>query len=511
MALNSFLPSLFSVVLSTCCIAYACPLDAAAKGLCQEVEETCSYDVALFQQHYSLVKHITPSRQGGTEFQPPDTVRPLLQQSEPFMENSIWKLMAQLARNIGIPLVRDGHRRSLGSALHLKSRSAEVLDAPRSKESSIPLHDNPTKKIATPREIAIIFIAIFIPITLAWAVYFISGRPSSLYFILLPITVVACTFGFDTGNQSLSAIVPSPMKITALHAAVLFVLTGCWSLLADRHRLVEVVSMRVVRRFVSTVAVMYAVYQICNHYVSKYCTLSERIVFQNLTPAISLSLELFMMPTELKPFVNWRCRLALLCVAVGSALYCWQSSDLTLVGLMWASLLVLLMVPYRMAQRYIVAGEMKAVPIGVLACLDGFVLLMPASLLAVTASDKPEDITADFSFASIVILAALTCLAFTLQHCCGLLMMRAGSATAYLVWYNVANFAIIIASYFLYDDNVAETGLMAAGLCMSVTGCVWYSIEDINQKCTKDKQTDAEKGYPNAMEDSQDIIITKGS
>jgi len=386
-----------------------------------------------------------------------------------------------------------------------------VLDASRSKESIIPLDDHPTKKIATPREISIIFIALFMPIALAWVVYFISGRPSSLYFVLLPITVVAGTFGFDTGNQSLSAIVSSPMKITALHAAVLFVLTGCWSLLADRPQLVEVVSMRVVRRFVSTVAVMYAVYQICNHYVSKYCTLSERIVFQNLTPAISLSLELFMMPTELKPFVNWRCRLALLCVAVGSALYCCQSSDLTLVGLMWASLLVVLMVPYRMTQRYIVAGEMKAVPIGLLACLDGFVLLTPASLLGVTASDKAEDITAEFSFASVVQLAALTCLAFTLQHCCGLLMMRAGSATAYLVWYNVANFAILIASYFLYDDNVAETGLMAAGLFMSVTGCVWYSVEYINQKCTKHKQTEAVKESLKAMEDSQDIIITQGS
>eukprot|EP00930_Biecheleria_cincta_P029337 TRINITY_DN20413_c0_g1_i1.p1 TRINITY_DN20413_c0_g1~~TRINITY_DN20413_c0_g1_i1.p1 ORF type:complete len:511 (-),score=64.32 TRINITY_DN20413_c0_g1_i1:71-1603(-) len=510
MALHRFLPCVFSVVLCTCCFQHACPLDAAATGLYQEVEGTCNADVALLQQHFSMKKHITPIRQGATELAAPRTVLPFLQKSEPAMENRLWKLLAQLARNIGIRLVRDGNRRSLGSALHLKSLSVEVLDTPQSKEPTIPL-DNPAKKIASPREIAIIFIALFMPIALAWVVYFIRGKPSSLYFVLLPITVVACTFAFDTSNQSLSAIVPSPMKITALHAAALLVLTGCWSLLADRRQLAEVASMRIVIRFASTVAVMYTVYQICNHYVSKYCTLSERIVFQNLTPAISLSLELFMMPTELQPFVNRRCRLALLCVAVGSALYCWQSSDLTLVGLMWASLLVLLMVPYRMTQRYIVAGEMKAVPVGFLACLDALVLLMPASVLGVTASNEAEGTVADFSFASTVVLAALTCLAYTLQHCSGLLMMHAGSATTFLVWYNVSNFAIIIASYFLYDDNIAETGLMAAGLFMSVTGCVWYSIEDINQKRAKNKQADAENGCPKAMEDAGDVIITKGS
>lgn len=509
MALHSFLPPLFSIVLSTCCIEHAHPLNTAAKGVHQDVEEACGGDVALLQQEFSIKTRITPARKGPRELGPPHIVLPFLQQRGPILQNDVWKLLGQLAIKLGIPLVRDEHRRPLGSAFHVDSWSAEVIDAVEAKESNMPLKDSSATKIATPRQIAIIFAVLLVPMALAWLVYFIKGRPKSVYFGLLPMTVVAGTFCFDTGNQSLSAIMPNPMGITALHASVLFFLTGCWSIFADRRQLVEVVSMRLVARFLSTVAVLFTLYQVCNHYVSKYCTLSERIVFQNLTPLISLSLELFMMPTELKPFVNWRCRFALLCVAVGSAIYCWQSSDLTLVGLMWASLLVFLMVPYRMTQRYIVGGELKVMPIGFLASLDGFVLLMPASLLAVTTPGKAKVGMPDFSFTATVLLAALTCLAFTLQHCSGLLMMHAGSATAFLVWYNVSNFSILIASYFLYDDNIVETGLMAAGLFMSVAGCIWYSIEDINQKCAKAKQADTEKECTHAMEDAHHAI--KGS
>jgi len=504
MALHSFLPSLFSIVLSVCCIEHARPLDTAAKGLHKEVEEACGGDVTLLQQEFSMKTRITPTRKSPTELVPQHTVLPFLQQQwGPIRQNDLWKLLAQLASKLGIPLERDEHRQPLGSAFHVKSWSTHVMV--EDKELTIPLKGNSTKKIATPREITIIFMVLLMPIALAWSVYFIQGKPSSLYFVLLPMTVVAGTFCFDTGNQSLSAILPNPMQITALHAAVLFVATGCWSLFADRRRLAEVASMRLVMRFLSTVALLFVIYQICNHYVSKYCSLSERIVFQNLTPAISLSLELFMMPTELQPFVNWRCTLALLCVAAGSVIYCWQSSDLTLVGLMFASSLVLLMVPYRMTQRYIVGGEMKAMPIVFLASIDGLALLMPASVLAVTIPSNAEGAVADFSVASTVLLAALTCLAFTLQHCTGLLMMHAGSATAYLVWYNVSNLFILIASYFLYDDNIAETGLMAAGIFMSVTGCLWYSIEDINKKCAKAKQADTEKGCPQAMEDAAHV------
>merc|ERR1719507_1203302 len=92
----------------------------------------------------------------------------------------------------------------------------------------------------------------------------------------------------------------SPMAITAIQALGCFIGTGLWTAcLQNRESLLSSKPWTALTRWMPA-ALAFVAYQLVNHEVSYACSLSERVVFMNLTPVITFMLEMVIMPPHLR-------------------------------------------------------------------------------------------------------------------------------------------------------------------------------------------------------------------
>eukprot|EP00413_Alexandrium_margalefii_P041346 CAMPEP_0204589974 /NCGR_PEP_ID=MMETSP0661-20131031/49522_1 /ASSEMBLY_ACC=CAM_ASM_000606 /TAXON_ID=109239 /ORGANISM="Alexandrium margalefi, Strain AMGDE01CS-322" /LENGTH=200 /DNA_ID=CAMNT_0051599959 /DNA_START=14 /DNA_END=616 /DNA_ORIENTATION=- len=147
-------------------------------------------------------------------------------------------------------------------------------------------------------------------------------------------------------------------------------------------------------------------------------------------------------------------------------------------GILVASLYAAVIIPYRVAQRWALSSSCRSFPVGFLAALDGFVLVTPSTAVAAgNGSDFKAILAAIFENPSILFLFFLTAATFIAVHLCGLLLMRVGSATSYLVFTNIASFIIVAISWLMFKENITQSPLMIVGLLLSLGGGLWYAVE----------------------------------
>jgi len=299
------------------------------------------------------------------------------------------------------------------------------------------------------------------------------------YTCLLPISLVVFLIGFDTANQSLSALTNVPMAITALHALCMGLSMGVWSLMAERRRLKDM-EPSVWRKWTRWIPVLFffTAYQMMNHLVSYNCSLSERIIFLNLCPLVSLLMETLVMPADCRPRVSHSAKLALALMAVGAVLFTMHKDDFTMRGFLTASSFVLVIVPYRVYQRWAITSPCRDFPVGILAAFDGLALFTPSSIVAVSRNDNLKTLLLEFfGTFSVFLIFFMTVVSFVGVHLLGLLVMRIGPATSYLVYTNLANFALVVCSWMIFQENIAQSVVMVIGLLLSLLSGVWYAIE----------------------------------
>lgn len=328
-------------------------------------------------------------------------------------------------------------------------------------------------------QIAMVYVAFFGPLAGVWLGLHRLGALADYYSVMLPITLVVLLIGFDTANQSLSALTHAPMSITAVHALSLWLLSAVWSYAYERRQLASV-DRRQLKYWV-IVMLFFTGYQMMNHLVSYRCSLSERIIYLNLCPVVSLIVELSMMPISNRPKVSAASRFALFLMAVGAALFTIEKADFTKEGLLVATSFILVLVPYRLSQRWAMTCCVQDFPLGILASLDGFALFTPSAIVAAapTSSGVPLGVVMHrlFSNPAALFLLCLTAATFIGIHVCGFLMMRVGTATSYMVFSNMANFILAAISIVLFKENVAESPVCVGGLLLSLVCGVWYSME----------------------------------
>mmetsp|Transcript_70420 Transcript_70420/g.197502 ORF Transcript_70420/g.197502 Transcript_70420/m.197502 type:complete len:440 (+) Transcript_70420:75-1394(+) len=333
----------------------------------------------------------------------------------------------------------------------------------------------PVQQVASCGTIVWVFAALLGPIIAAWLLLHRSGHLGVCYAAMLAISMVAVTACFDMANQSASAVMDAPNAITATHASALAMLMGLWSALRELRQLQASPASAVMQWTV--VAICFTVYQLVNHMVSYMCTLSERVVFMNLCPVASFLIETLVMPAEHKPNLTVIGKVSLVTMTFGAFLFAYERHNITASGLLYASLLVLTVIPYRVSQRYLLSGSCKSLPVGFLCAMDGAALLLPsASLSGLSLEHSVASFRHWFSTGSVVGLLLLSSVAFVANHCMALLILKAGSATSYLVYYNIANFFVIGGSFFLFHE-VMESSLMAAGLALSLLSGLTYAVE----------------------------------
>lgn len=331
-------------------------------------------------------------------------------------------------------------------------------------------------EIAGPEDVTAIFLMIYVPVGVCWAAVLYHGTWAKHSMILLPLSFVATTIAFDVANESLSALMGAPMSITAFQALGLMLVTGIWVLVKEL--VYPFMSHEVLQSLWkwTLVAVLFALYQLVNHLVSLYCSLSERAVFYSITPLAMVVAEHLFLPHGIKGHVSFNSKLAMSGMLLGAGLFASQYPDFTGVGVLSAIGMVAAVVPYRFFQRWNLA-ECIVAPLAVLGCYDGMVLFVPSFVLADVGLDTFwEDCRDWLADPSVAILMAQSVFAFTLGHILALALLRESSATALLVFYSVANGIILILGAIFFGDDIFGAFTFTGIVLILVCG-LWYSVD----------------------------------
>uniref|UniRef100_A0A7S4UGW9 Sugar phosphate transporter domain-containing protein n=1 Tax=Alexandrium monilatum TaxID=311494 RepID=A0A7S4UGW9_9DINO len=331
--------------------------------------------------------------------------------------------------------------------------------------------------IATPNIIVSVYLLMFVPIAMAWVAMYHYGFQDRHYKIILAITLCSMIIGQDLVNQSLSALMSSPTAITAIQALAMTIITAVWTLVSETEK--PTLSLASAKPLVKwfLVAVLFAVYQLVNHLVSYLCSLSERTVFLNLCPVFTLVFEMTLLPSSLRPKASFIQRMSLCAMVLGAVLFSLQYPDFTPSGILSAVVLVLVLLPYRVIQRWLLVDCMElSVPL--LAFYDGLILLFPAWAITYAKQDEFwRTWETWFLNPSITVMLALSWMTFTGAHVCALYMLRLGSATNYLVLNNLSGFIVVFEGIAFFGDKVVQAPLVFAGIAISLCSGLCYAVE----------------------------------
>eukprot|EP00933_Yihiella_yeosuensis_P043935 TRINITY_DN3897_c0_g1_i1.p1 TRINITY_DN3897_c0_g1~~TRINITY_DN3897_c0_g1_i1.p1 ORF type:complete len:582 (-),score=69.02 TRINITY_DN3897_c0_g1_i1:286-2031(-) len=364
-------------------------------------------------------------------------------------------------------------------------------------------------EIASFAVIISVYLLMYVPLAMAWAYYFHLGEQIGHYKVLLLLTVCAMVIGQDLVNQSLSVLMQAPMAITSVQSIFMFVAAGVWTL-ASQYQLSkqnvpqdlqfraeggEPTTTLSLENFLKVIlrwtpaGILFAIYQVTNHYVSYYCSLSERTVFLNLCPLVSLFLESSLMPQKMEnlPKMTFSSKMALVSMAFGALLFSLQYPDFTLGGLAWSMILVATVVPYRLLQKWLLK-ECREAPAALLCSLDGLILALPAIALSVwDHSASYVGLVGSWKLwlhsPSILLMLLLSLFTFLGNHMATLLLLRVASATSTLVYFNIASFVCVFNGIFFFGDHVVQAPLVFIGIMTSLLAGVWYTLDQFPAPC----------------------------
>lgn len=324
------------------------------------------------------------------------------------------------------------------------------------------------------RHIFSVYLLMFLPVGVLWFLYLQTGRYNEEYMRLLGITLCVFLVGFDMINQSLAVVTDAPCKLSMFQSGGMAAMTGIYNVvvrsLGVEDRPVE--PLRLSQWCL--VALAFAAYQMVNHWVSEYCSLSERTIFLNMSPLLAFLLERCFMPDSLRPAASVRMQLALICMPAGALLFSLQSPDFTALGAALATLLVVVQVPYRLLQRLFL-GTAVTMALPVLAFVDGVVLFVIAGASGYAVEEPNPWMLARVP--SVGAMLAISVAMMLGNHMCSLAQLRVGAATMFLVFTNLAAIVDMFVGIVEFHDKDFTTPLACAGLFISVASGIWYTTE----------------------------------
>eukprot|EP00441_Pelagodinium_beii_P047994 CAMPEP_0197625654 /NCGR_PEP_ID=MMETSP1338-20131121/4957_1 /TAXON_ID=43686 ORGANISM="Pelagodinium beii, Strain RCC1491" /NCGR_SAMPLE_ID=MMETSP1338 /ASSEMBLY_ACC=CAM_ASM_000754 /LENGTH=495 /DNA_ID=CAMNT_0043196109 /DNA_START=162 /DNA_END=1650 /DNA_ORIENTATION=+ len=352
--------------------------------------------------------------------------------------------------------------------------------------------------IAQPSTIVSVYLLMYVPLAMMWAYYVHLGCQDKHYMALVPITLCSFIIGLDLVNQSLTALMQDPMGLTALQSSVMCVSTGVWtfgmhvSSSSEEKDEAALFPLRVstcsavLWRWLPA-ALWYVAYQLTNHEVSYYCSLSERTVFSNLGPIFGLFVEPLVMQSRMAYSElrnrTFSSKMALSIMVFGAVLFSIQYSDFSVSGVGYAALMVAVLIPCRILQKLLLF-DCKQVPASLLCCFDGFILAAPSLILTRWAKTGLwEHFAVWIHNPSIMVMLALSMFTFTGNHLAVLYTLKVSSATSSMVYNNIASFVVVFEGIFFFADPVIQAPLVVLGILLSLTGGVWYAVEQQPDPC----------------------------
>lgn len=368
-----------------------------------------------------------------------------------------------------------------------RKRTVGVVGAPLAEVVETTQIITEKSQIANVREILICHCVVFVPLVVAWCIYFSIGRPRWLYLIVLPLTLGCCEQTNMLTNQSLVAVTDAPMGLTACQAFLMMVCAGLWIAAVDRDR-IQQEGIHQYAAWLMPVTMLYTIYQLSNHIVSFKCSLSERAVLTNLCPVTVFIVERTMLPDVLKPNSSLISKVCLIGLVVGAVLYCSTTMDFRGGSTFIAYFMVLTRTGFKVIERSCLSGG-KFLSTGFLAFIDGLFLMTVTTYLSLTSEGFLWELCLFLENPSSAILLLVSCMTFMGIHISGISMLRVGSATAYAVVQGLAGFIGVGLGLSFFGEDVFRDKLPAIGLAISLAAGLWYSIETYFQKMSEKTQT----------------------
>jgi len=354
-----------------------------------------------------------------------------------------------------------------------------VVQSPATEQQGVvvaSMQGESENRSASLRELAWVCIASIVPLCVAWLGAFQTGTVAKHYGILLPLTLCIMIIQTDLINQSLSVWMQSPMGITAFQAATMSIVGGL--ITPFMHFKSPIFSWQTLSALAtySPAAVAYVVFQLVNHQVSYACSLSERVVFMNLCPAMFLLLESLIMPAHLQQKVSRAKVLSLGAMVLGVGMFALQYPNFTWEGIVAATVLISVVIPYRLLQRFALSGS-RDLPVPFLCVFDGALLAAPsATIMELNLDTFWAMWAAWFEIPYITAALLMSTVCFSALHFSTLYVLRETSATSFQVYYNMANFVLVLLGVVLYNDRVLDGPLVMGGIIVSLAGGVSYAM-----------------------------------
>jgi len=326
---------------------------------------------------------------------------------------------------------------------------------------------------------------LLILLCVAWAFYFANKdffqTRAVLHIILVSASFCATSISMHTLNKACVSLTGAPSVLTTIQMAfaVAATLALQWKevLGADRKKLLRW----------CIVPVFYAGMLNSSLFAYKYISLSLMIVFRNLAPLVTMTVESFVMDAQHAPKVTLPVVLAIMLMVIGALLCSIGQSDASWIGLAVVLLNTLLAVVDRLIQRRLLVSECKDLPLSACMTLNNSVGMLPTFAIAM-AMHEVQSIPAHqaaWTDPATLFLIGLSALMGTGIGYYGLMCQKAMTATSFQVLQNLTKIVLVFVGISVFGDNLSSP-ISQGGMALSIVGSAAYGYARALEAAAKD-------------------------
>jgi len=204
----------------------------------------------------------------------------------------------------------------------------------------------------------------------------------------------------------------------------------------------------------------------------QYLTLSMMMLVRNLTPLVTLPVEMAVMPADKQPNVNRWMIAALMVMLAGACLY-GGAITLSWIGLAFAMLNMVLAIADRVAQRKLLTTSCKDLSTETCVLLNNLLGCFPTALIGYHLGEVEHFNSALWFQSSATLLLVLSGIIGSGICYFAIAVQREISATSFMVLQNSARMCVVVAGILIFGDRVDSLSKVI-GLVLSFGGAIWY-------------------------------------
>jgi drug/metabolite transporter (DMT)-like permease len=310
---------------------------------------------------------------------------------------------------------------------------------------------------------------VLVALTVSWGAYAAltaTGKEIRAFKLgLLCASFGACSWAMNVLNKALVTTLKAPSLVTG--AQMLMTVIG--SLLLARSKLTFDAAQVLKWSFVP---LLFFGMLVSSFFSFEYLTLSMMMIVRNLTPIVTLPVEMLVMPAEKQPHVDRWMIMALVVMLAGAFSY-GGAVSLSAIGLAFALLNMVLAIADRVAQRKLLTSSCKDLTTETCVLLNNLLGCVPTALVGYQLGEV-QNFNADLWFKSSATALLLLSGIIGSGICYfAIAVQREISATSFMVLQNTARMCVVVAGILIFGDSI-DSPTKIAGLLLSFVGAIWY-------------------------------------